>query len=419
MRKAAMALTILLWIVLLFQSWPSAGLTSPDMAGSVGLFVMLLMIVGLATLASFPLFATGAYLAAALLAIASGSLGYAGLPFYIGLGLLVLTWLAFRHWRARQVATVDVPLLIKPAGKQRKASKRGKSRKAPGRRSGAIWAWGAAAIVVVCLVLYVSQPSLPGVGAIPSGAAQPETTVGADTTPGLGSLEIVAYVDEVYWRVLAVESLGHTLGSSGPFSDFYKTVGEHIRVRVEVENRSDAPRTYTGFKLVDDQENVVARSLTSLWYVPGNERCALRVLRPGKPQTCTEIFRMTKNVVGLRALVNDLKLFGQGVEAQVVLGIPRSVRPSADSQPVEDEPTLIDSLLSIVMPAPIQPYLNSTGNLYADPSMDSAVVGSADAGDTLDLVGQDVSGNWYHLRSGEWIAAFLVDDAPVGLPVVQ
>jgi hypothetical protein len=50
------------------------------------------------------------------------------------------------------------------------------------------------------------------------------------------------------------------------------------------------------------------------------------------------------------------------------------------------------------------------------------VVGSAPAGTTVRIAGQNAAGDWYHLSSGKWIAAFLVDINGVGanrpVPVV-
>jgi hypothetical protein len=62
---------------------------------------------------------------------------------------------------------------------------------------------------------------------------------------------------------------------------------------------------------------------------------------------------------------------------------------------------------------------NAVSNLRAGPGTDFAIVGSAQAGDALDVVGQNSDGTWFVLANGDWIAAFLVDNAPEDLPVVE
>lgn len=65
------------------------------------------------------------------------------------------------------------------------------------------------------------------------------------------------------------------------------------------------------------------------------------------------------------------------------------------------------------------PTTNALANLRAGPGTNFAVVGSAQAGDALDIVGQNGDGTWFVLANGAWIAAFLVNNAPTGLPVVE
>jgi hypothetical protein len=54
-------------------------------------------------------------------------------------------------------------------------------------------------------------------------------------------------------------------------------------------------------------------------------------------------------------------------------------------------------------------------NLRAGPGTSYAVVGTAAAGATVVIVGENAAGDWYELEDGQWIAAFLVrtgDAAP-------
>ena len=62
--------------------------------------------------------------------------------------------------------------------------------------------------------------------------------------------------------------------------------------------------------------------------------------------------------------------------------------------------------------------VNDNANLRSGPGTDYERVGSAAQGDAVEIVGRNADGDWYQLATGAWIAAFLVDGAPEGLPVV-
>ncbi len=79
-------------------------------------------------------------------------------------------------------------------------------------------------------------------------------------------------------------------------------------------------------------------------------------------------------------------------------------------------PTTIPSPTAVhVAPA----VVNAIANLRAGPGTDYDLAGSAAPGDTLEIAARNAAGDWYQLASGAWIAAFLVDGAPTGLPVVD
>lgn len=61
---------------------------------------------------------------------------------------------------------------------------------------------------------------------------------------------------------------------------------------------------------------------------------------------------------------------------------------------------------------------NTAANLRAGPGTSYARVGAAPAGAALAVTGRNAAGDWLQLADGSWIAAFLVDGAPGGLPVV-
>lgn len=64
-----------------------------------------------------------------------------------------------------------------------------------------------------------------------------------------------------------------------------------------------------------------------------------------------------------------------------------------------------------------RPTASDKANLRSGPGQQYAVVGSAAAGQTLDLVGRSADSGWYATRDGNWISATLVDNAPSNLPV--
>lgn len=63
------------------------------------------------------------------------------------------------------------------------------------------------------------------------------------------------------------------------------------------------------------------------------------------------------------------------------------------------------------------PAANRNANLRGGPGTNYPVVGGVSAGDALDVVARNPAGDWLQLRNGNWIAAFLVDNAPADLPV--
>lgn len=60
---------------------------------------------------------------------------------------------------------------------------------------------------------------------------------------------------------------------------------------------------------------------------------------------------------------------------------------------------------------------NRNASLRSGPGTDFEVVGTAPVGETLDIVGRTENGAWYQLADGTWIARFMVDNAPLMLPV--
>jgi micrococcal nuclease len=63
--------------------------------------------------------------------------------------------------------------------------------------------------------------------------------------------------------------------------------------------------------------------------------------------------------------------------------------------------------------------VSEEANLRAGPGTEYERVGSAAPGEVLELIARNPAGDWYQLAGGAWIAAFLVEGAPTGLPVVE
>lgn len=91
--------------------------------------------------------------------------------------------------------------------------------------------------------------------------------------------------------------------------------------------------------------------------------------------------------------------------------------PTATPSPI---PTLAKKTVTIVQPTSTA-TITATGaisgtsatvlrdaNLRAGPGTSYAIAGAAKAGQIVTIVGKNSDASWYHLASGQWIAAFLV-----------
>lgn len=65
------------------------------------------------------------------------------------------------------------------------------------------------------------------------------------------------------------------------------------------------------------------------------------------------------------------------------------------------------------------PTANSAANLRAGPGTEYAKMGTVEAGQPIWIISQNSKGDWLQLRTGVWIAASLVNNAPAALPVVS
>ena len=58
-------------------------------------------------------------------------------------------------------------------------------------------------------------------------------------------------------------------------------------------------------------------------------------------------------------------------------------------------------------------------NLRSGPGTDFGVLGAAQQGETVTLVGRNADATWFQTEAGAWIFAQLLDNAPAELPVVE
>ncbi len=101
---------------------------------------------------------------------------------------------------------------------------------------------------------------------------------------------------------------------------------------------------------------------------------------------------------------------------EALLRIVSTVEVEAETEP---EPP-VTTTLTVTVPSPgidLVPVAASNANLRSSPSTDAAIVGQATAGQALMIKARNVDGSWYQLSDGSWVAAFLVENAPQGLPV--
>jgi len=95
-----------------------------------------------------------------------------------------------------------------------------------------------------------------------------------------------------------------------------------------------------------------------------------------------------------------------------------AVIPTETEAPLTTTPVPTAAAPNTATPIPAGNQANQNANLRAGPSTDFDLIGSVAAGDTLDIVGQNATGEWFQLASGAWIAGFLIDGDLGGLPVV-
>jgi uncharacterized protein YgiM (DUF1202 family) len=102
------------------------------------------------------------------------------------------------------------------------------------------------------------------------------------------------------------------------------------------------------------------------------------------------------------------------VEAPSLLGLlptpTPGVEPPAAAVPVEPTPA---------PPAPVTATVLLGANLRSGPSTDFGIVGAAQQGEAVTLVGRNADSTWFQTAAGAWIFGQLLENVPTDLPVVE
>jgi SH3-like domain-containing protein len=82
--------------------------------------------------------------------------------------------------------------------------------------------------------------------------------------------------------------------------------------------------------------------------------------------------------------------------------------------PVVEAPTAAPVVEATAIP---RTYANQEGNLRVGPGTEFEIAGNVAAGEPVEVIYKNPTGDWYQLGSGAWIAAFLVSGVIADLPV--
>jgi len=171
--------------------------------------------------------------------------------------------------------------------------------------------------LVVLIVLFSYLNSGPKKSAASSGTTGSSTGSGAVGTVSSAVPATASYglgqdvkVGDVRWKVLDAKDEGQTLKSTNQFIDPKKTAGKWVRVRMEIENQSKDPLSFTSVDLTDGQGRTFHSSSDASMFVPTDESCTLSQLSANVPKSCQAIFELPADAKNLKLVVGDLKPLG-------------------------------------------------------------------------------------------------------------
>jgi hypothetical protein len=144
------------------------------------------------------------------------------------------------------------------------------------------------------------------------------------------------------------------------------------------------------------------------------------------------ILAMSMEIEELEGLEFELTLNGLPVTAVPFdMDLIFTVEPSpliTDVRVLDPQVMLTTTIISVIpevvaptpTPAPVDvSTVITNANLRSGPGLNFPVIGGLLAGRTVDIVGQNAAGTWYLLSDGSWIAAFLIANPPLNIPVVE
>ncbi len=116
-------------------------------------------------------------------------------------------------------------------------------------------------------------------------------------------------------------------------------------------------------------------------------------------------------------VVDIVPVVAEAAAPQATEGITAAATATAT---VEASPTIPSTLAAEVNGIPvINTTVNAEANLRAGPGTTFEIVSEATAGQPVQIAAVSEDGVWYLLATGAWIAAFLVDEQPTNVPVVN
>lgn len=135
---------------------------------------------------------------------------------------------------------------------------------------------------------------------------------------------------------------------------------------------------------------------------------------------CTESKDWCKLADGKWIFAELLEQLPEGLPVASSSAQTAPATPTAPSTPrISSTPTPVAATPTRTPVPSNKPTAADNANLRAGPGTNFDIVGNVAVGEPLDITGKSPAGDWYRLKQNKWIAAFLVNGAPGGVPIVQ